>query len=238
MRGGQYVNNWRMAELHAKEAPARVHELEHFTFVPVDFGNRDFVGETLVSGEHGENGFGDAVWGVLPLAQEARQAFARYLLIPRIHRATAALEPLAASYADAVAWQESATQGARGRELEAYWCRRLAGAPCLLEMPTDFPRPARETFAGAVESLTLDSQVAANLRAIARSVQATLFNVLLTVVANVSPYITHMCSLTAVKLVALLELSFQHDELAAHVTEPSLEGLVVEAKLGGRHILP
>lgn len=28
MRGGQYVNNWRMAELHAKEAPTRVKELE------------------------------------------------------------------------------------------------------------------------------------------------------------------------------------------------------------------
>lgn len=28
MRGGQYVNNWRMAEIHAKEAPARVLELE------------------------------------------------------------------------------------------------------------------------------------------------------------------------------------------------------------------
>ena len=28
MRGGQYVNNARMAELHAKEAPARIHELE------------------------------------------------------------------------------------------------------------------------------------------------------------------------------------------------------------------
>src|SRR5499427_2319285 len=28
MRGGQYVNNWRMAELHAKEAPACVRELE------------------------------------------------------------------------------------------------------------------------------------------------------------------------------------------------------------------
>src|SRR5437868_11433349 len=26
MRGGQYVNNWRMDELHAKEAPARVRE--------------------------------------------------------------------------------------------------------------------------------------------------------------------------------------------------------------------
>src|SRR6516165_7191808 len=28
MRGGQYLNNWRMAELHAQEAPARVRELE------------------------------------------------------------------------------------------------------------------------------------------------------------------------------------------------------------------
>src|SRR5688500_323002 len=28
MRGGQYVNNWRMAELHAQEAPARCRELE------------------------------------------------------------------------------------------------------------------------------------------------------------------------------------------------------------------
>src|SRR5260370_10879855 len=28
MRGGQYINHWRMAELHAKEAPARVKELK------------------------------------------------------------------------------------------------------------------------------------------------------------------------------------------------------------------
>src|SRR5512133_1882199 len=28
MRGGQYLSNWRMAELHAKEAPERVKELE------------------------------------------------------------------------------------------------------------------------------------------------------------------------------------------------------------------
>src|SRR6187397_3047547 len=30
MRGGQYVNNWRMAEIHAKEAPDRVRELEEW----------------------------------------------------------------------------------------------------------------------------------------------------------------------------------------------------------------
>src|SRR5262245_37418082 len=28
MRGGQYVNHWRMAQIHAQEAPARVNELE------------------------------------------------------------------------------------------------------------------------------------------------------------------------------------------------------------------
>src|SRR5262249_52965577 len=30
MRGGQYVNNWRMAEIHAREAPDRVRELERW----------------------------------------------------------------------------------------------------------------------------------------------------------------------------------------------------------------
>src|SRR5579859_7295746 len=30
MRGGQYLNNWRMAELHAKESPDRVRELEQW----------------------------------------------------------------------------------------------------------------------------------------------------------------------------------------------------------------
>src|SRR6201982_4084407 len=30
MRGGKFLNNWRMAELHAKEAPDRVWELEHY----------------------------------------------------------------------------------------------------------------------------------------------------------------------------------------------------------------
>src|SRR5678810_1321129 len=32
MRGGQYLNNWRMAEVHAKEAPDRVRELEAVSY--------------------------------------------------------------------------------------------------------------------------------------------------------------------------------------------------------------
>ena len=38
MRGGQYVNNWRMAELHAKEAPACVRELPEFRPQEVGLG--------------------------------------------------------------------------------------------------------------------------------------------------------------------------------------------------------
>ena len=30
MKGGKLINNWRMAELHAKESPERVLELEHW----------------------------------------------------------------------------------------------------------------------------------------------------------------------------------------------------------------
>ena len=33
MRGGKFLNNWRMAELHAQEAPDRVWELEAWGFV-------------------------------------------------------------------------------------------------------------------------------------------------------------------------------------------------------------
>ena len=39
MRGGQYVNNWRMAELHAREAPERVRELEACGLTPVKRGS-------------------------------------------------------------------------------------------------------------------------------------------------------------------------------------------------------
>ena len=47
MRGGQYVNNWRMAELHAKEAPDRVRELEAWGAVLTGQKTAKFSSETL-----------------------------------------------------------------------------------------------------------------------------------------------------------------------------------------------
>ena len=48
MRGGQYLNNWRMAELHAKEAPECVRELEASgRFAPIARRTEGFFRETL-----------------------------------------------------------------------------------------------------------------------------------------------------------------------------------------------
>ncbi|MBI5283026.1 MAG: amino acid adenylation domain-containing protein [Candidatus Solibacter usitatus] len=88
-------------------------------------------------------------------------------------------EPLRARYADYVAWLEQRLSGERRGQLEAYWKGRLEGAPPLLEVPTDFPRPARATFTAGVERLTLPAQLTARLREIARGSDATLFMVLL-----------------------------------------------------------
>ncbi|MBI5086018.1 MAG: amino acid adenylation domain-containing protein [Acidobacteria bacterium] len=90
-----------------------------------------------------------------------------------------AFPPLPVSYADYVSWLELRLSGERAAELESYWKRRLEGVPPLLELPTDFPRPARETFAAGVESLTLPAELAGRLQDAARRSDSTLFMVLL-----------------------------------------------------------
>src|SRR5207248_306928 len=52
------------------------------------------------------------------------------------------LPELPVQYADYAVWQRQWLQGeVLTREL-AYWTKQLAGAPAVLELPTDFPRPA------------------------------------------------------------------------------------------------
>jgi amino acid adenylation domain-containing protein len=59
------------------------------------------------------------------------------------------LPPLAVQYADFAAWQHSSPQKqVIGRQID-YWKRRLAGAPQVLDLPSDRPRPAVQTFRGS-----------------------------------------------------------------------------------------
>jgi amino acid adenylation domain-containing protein len=60
-----------------------------------------------------------------------------------------------------------------------YWARTLAGAPGLLELPADHPRPAQQDFSGGVVRIDLDEALTAGLQALSRRHQATLSMTLL-----------------------------------------------------------
>ncbi|HEX6373983.1 MAG TPA: amino acid adenylation domain-containing protein [Longimicrobium sp.] len=89
------------------------------------------------------------------------------------------LAPLAVQYADYAAWQRDQLRGeALEREL-AWWRERLAGAPAVLELPTDHPRPAVQTHGGSHERLELSAALLERLQALGRREGATLYMVLL-----------------------------------------------------------
>ena len=59
------------------------------------------------------------------------------------------LPELAVQYADYAVWQREQLEGEVLERQLGYWTERLAGAPELLELPTDRPRPAVQTYRGA-----------------------------------------------------------------------------------------
>jgi amino acid adenylation domain-containing protein len=91
----------------------------------------------------------------------------------------ARLAALPVQYADYAAWQRRWMGGDVLREQEEYWTRTLAGAPRLLELPTDRPRPAEMDHAGAGFPLELDAELTAGLNALSRRHGATLHMTLL-----------------------------------------------------------
>ncbi|MEO6891386.1 MAG: amino acid adenylation domain-containing protein, partial [Ktedonobacteraceae bacterium] len=64
-------------------------------------------------------------------------------------------------------------------EMLAFWHVRLDGAPALLELPGDFPRPAFSTFQGALHSIQLPAPLVSELRDLSQRESATLFMTLL-----------------------------------------------------------
>jgi hypothetical protein len=89
------------------------------------------------------------------------------------------LPPLAIQYADYTVWQRQWLQGEALQRQLAYWEQHLTGAPALLALPTDHPRPARQSHAGAGVAFALPAELAVNLRALGQRHGATLFMTLL-----------------------------------------------------------
>jgi amino acid adenylation domain-containing protein len=85
------------------------------------------------------------------------------------------LGPLPLHAVDHAAWeQEQLRRGGFAREL-AYWKQKLAGAPAVLELPTDRHRPAAQSFRGARLRCWLDAALLDALKARSRAQDATLF---------------------------------------------------------------
>ncbi|MFN7949388.1 MAG: amino acid adenylation domain-containing protein [Blastocatellia bacterium] len=91
----------------------------------------------------------------------------------------AALPPLEIQYADYALWQQQQLQGHRLAEHLAFWRQHLAGAPALLELPTDFPRPAVQRYQGAQLSSHLPTALRDELQALSQREGVTLFMTLL-----------------------------------------------------------
>jgi hypothetical protein len=88
------------------------------------------------------------------------------------------LDPLPIQYADWSAWQLERMSGPELERLLRFWGDVLRGAPPLLELPLDRPRPPVQSFAGAHDPL-VPLPLAGAVRALAQDEGATPFMVLL-----------------------------------------------------------
>ncbi|RMF32232.1 MAG: non-ribosomal peptide synthetase, partial [Chloroflexi bacterium] len=89
------------------------------------------------------------------------------------------LPELPIQYADFAAWQRKWLQGEVLERQLAYWKEQLADLPPLLELPTDRPRPAVQSFRGRTHSFVLPETLSRAIQELGRREGATLFMTLL-----------------------------------------------------------
>ncbi|WP_035373166.1 non-ribosomal peptide synthetase [Pseudoduganella violaceinigra] len=127
-------------------------------------------------------------WSMGILVREMGMLYAAHA-----YGAPAALAPLPMRYVDFAQWQRQWLSGDVLERQLNYWKRQLADGPTLLTLPTDRPRPAAQSHAGAAQSYAIPAKLVARLQALSRQAHSTLFmtlaaafNVLLARYANQS----------------------------------------------------
>ncbi|WP_339179668.1 amino acid adenylation domain-containing protein [Paenibacillus sp. FSL R5-0701] len=89
------------------------------------------------------------------------------------------LEPLHIQYKDYAVWQQSDEQKVQLKREEAYWLDRYRGELPVLEMPTDYPRPAVQSYEGHTLTSFVDEATNEGLKQLAAQRGTTLYMVLL-----------------------------------------------------------
>ncbi|WP_425298896.1 amino acid adenylation domain-containing protein [Nocardia cyriacigeorgica] len=113
-----------------------------------------------------------------PLARDVAAAY-----LARAEGEEPSWTPLPVQYQDYSIWQrellgsESDPESMAAREI-AYWQRALAGLPDQLDLPTDRPRPAVQSFQGGRVGFTIDAELHQRLSALARAQGVSLFMVM------------------------------------------------------------
>jgi amino acid adenylation domain-containing protein len=85
------------------------------------------------------------------------------------------LPELGIQYGDYAVWQRGRLQGELLARQAAYWKGALAGAPAVLELPTDRPRPRQQDYAGAMVELVLEEELTEGLKALSQRRGVTLY---------------------------------------------------------------
>ena len=89
------------------------------------------------------------------------------------------LPDLPIQYADYAVWQRERLQGERLERELVYWREQLQGAPPVIELPTDRPRPPVQSSRGAKQGILLPPGVTGQLRALSQREGVTLFTTVL-----------------------------------------------------------
>jgi len=95
------------------------------------------------------------------------------------HQQPASLPDLKIQYADYAVWQRNWLDEERLATHASFWRRHLSGAPLVLELPADKPRPAVQTFAGADLLLKLSDDLTSSLKALGQRAGVTPFMTLM-----------------------------------------------------------
>ncbi|WXG19664.1 non-ribosomal peptide synthase/polyketide synthase [Xenorhabdus griffiniae] len=85
------------------------------------------------------------------------------------------LPPLPIQYADYAVWQREWLQESAIAQQRDFWCSQLKGAPALLTLPTDRPRPAVQSYVGSRLPVNVDADLLTSLKRLGQRHRTTLF---------------------------------------------------------------